>query len=461
MGKKRFNKKNAQTFSVVHRSHEDSLYYDNDASKHVLVPAAQKHSDRSGNQESRQPKVVNTQQLAEKLGSETVGKIRDNEGLAAQYGIFFDDSNYDYMQHLRPIGHSDGVFIEAKSTEKKNKNKLEDIIKDVMPSETKRKVAIDDTENIPVELQGFNPDMDARLREVMGALEDDAYVAEGDGSGEDEDLAALLQSGEVDDDEFYYGSDAEGDADYDEWDLDNYQDEYDAQYALDQYEELEDPYNEGELPADLALAAEGNVVSNAWMKDFMKFKREERQRPNTWDSDDDFASDVADEGANDEENEGADVVGELPLIQSKGRGKGKSKNKMRKKKGAMSDTSSFSMSSSALFRTEGLTLLDDRFEQMNRKYEQDDGDADEGYRAFDMSSERPDLEGMLDDFLDNYELEKGGRRLVKKDEENDHWKRAADSASNTKLAARRKKAASKKSALGSLGLSFGNLSLGS
>ena len=45
---------------------------------------------------------------------------------------------------------------------------------------------------------------------------------------------------------------------------------------------------------------------------------------------------------------------------------------MRKKKGAMTDTSSFSMSSSALFRTEGLTLLDDRYEQLNKKFEDDE-----------------------------------------------------------------------------------------
>ena len=37
-------------------------------------------------------------------------------GEAAKYGIFFDDRDYDYTQHLRPIGHEGGVYIEAGET---------------------------------------------------------------------------------------------------------------------------------------------------------------------------------------------------------------------------------------------------------------------------------------------------------------------------------------------------------
>src|SRR5699024_11084403 len=111
----------------------------------------------------------------------------------------------------------------------------------------------------------------------------------------------------------------------------------------------------------------------------------------------------------------------------------------------------------ANFRTEGLTLLDDRFEQLSKKMEQDDDDEEREYKPFDLKDERPDLEDMLDDFLENYELQSGGRKLAKKDQERKQLKEAADSVSKGKAAARRKK--EKKDPLGSLGSSFSNLKM--
>ncbi|KAF3990874.1 hypothetical protein FT663_01893 [Candidozyma haemuli var. vulneris] len=451
MPRKRFDKKNAQTFSVVHRSHEDALYFDNDASKHVLIPAAQRAQAASGTLSQLKARkagkqTYSTQELESTLGKEAMNAMRANEGLAAQYGIFFDDSNYDYMQHLRPIGGGggDSVFIEAKKPKEESKKSIESLIKDVLPSEQTRKVAFDDEENIPAELLGFNPEMDPRLREVMEALEDEAYVAEaGEGEVEDADFLDLLQSGEVDDEEDFY-DDYEGD----DWDLDNYQDEFDDEaYDSEHLEELDIPYNEGEAPEEVIEAAVP-AVSNAWERDFMKFKKETKNAVNEWDSDNEF-----------EDEEEDDVVGELPSINTAATGKKKSKNKLRKKMGAMTDTSSFSMSSSALFRTEGLTLLDDRYEQLNKKFEEEDPYMKE-QEDFDMSKERPDFEDMLDDFLDNYELDRGGRKLVKKDREHESIKAAADAASKSKLAARRKKEKdSNGSALDKLGGSFGKMKI--
>lgn len=439
MPRKRFDKKNAQTFSVVHRSHEDLLYFDNDASKHVLVPAAQRAQAQGTLSQLKARKSgkqsYSTQELEDTLGKDAVQAMRANEGLAAQYGIYFDDSQYDYMQHLKPIGGGgDSVFIEAKNKEKP-KELIEALIKDVLPSETKRKVAFDDEENIPEELRGFQPHMDPRLREVLEALEDEAYVAEaGEGEVEDADFLDLLQSGEVaDEDDFY------DEYDGDDWDLDEFED-YEGEYDEEEVvEELENPYNEGEAPEDVEAAVP--AVSSGWEKDFMKFKKETKNAVNEWDSDNEF-----------EEEEEEDVVGELPQI---GSGKKKLKNKMRKKMGAMTDTSSFSMSSSALFRTEGLTLLDDRYEQLNRKFEEEDPYMEE-HQAFDMANERPDFEDMLDDFLDNYELDRGGRKLVKKDQEHETLKAAADSVSKGKLAARRKR---EKNSMDKLGGAFGNMKI--
>lgn len=434
---KRFEKKVAQTFNVVHRSHEDSLYFDNDASKHVLVPAKERQKTITRSSRKDQPKILNTTELEESLTREEIASIRENEGLAAQYGIFFDDSKYDYMQHLKPIGqNANAVFIAKKDEEKPEKKNIEDIIKDALPSEKTRRVTHDTFENIPRELQGFNPNMDPRLREVLEALEDEAYV-EGEAVEGPDMFSDLLQSGEVEDEEdFYEGSD------YDEWDMDNYDDEYD-QYDLDyepQEVELINPYGDGEAPEEEFGATEtGNIVSNAWEQDFKKFRNTTRNGANEWDSDDDFE----DETEAKEEN---DTVGELPAI-----GKKKPKNKVRKKMGAMTDTSAFSMTSSALFRSEGLTLLDDRYEQLAKKFEEED--EEEEPQEFNMKEERQDLEGMLDDFLDNYELERGGRKLVKKDTTLHAIRDAADSVSKSKLAARRKK----ENSVAGLGGSFGNL----
>ena len=39
---RRFNKKTATTFNVVHRAHDDARFYDDEASEHVLVPQSTK-----------------------------------------------------------------------------------------------------------------------------------------------------------------------------------------------------------------------------------------------------------------------------------------------------------------------------------------------------------------------------------------------------------------------------------
>lgn len=458
--RRRFDKKSAQTFSIVNRAHDDSRYFDEDALQHVLVPVGKSKKNEKVPQltnESAKKRIYSTEELMSKLKPEEVQAVRANEGLAAQYGVYFDDSKYDYMQHLKPIGkNQDAVFIEANEKKEKPKMKVEDLFKDQLPSESKRHVEYDAYENIPEEFRGLNPDLDPRLREILEALEDEAYLIDQEkkkneeAEMDDDDIfATLLQSGEVEDeDDFYYGSDADQyyddyDENYDEWDLDNYEDEYNAKYESDNFEEPEHAYNEGEAPEELEAAIkddeiEAPVLNTGWEKDFMKFKAQLKNKPNDWDSDDEF------------EDEEDDVLAELPVNDKK-----VSKTKLRKKKGAMTDTTSFSMSSSALFRTEGLTLLDDRYEQLSKKFEKED---DDQYEEFDMSKERGDLEGMLDDFLDNYELESGGRKLVKKDEEHKRLQEAADSVSKGKAAARRRKM-KQSSALDKLGGSFGNMKI--
>jgi len=133
-------------------------------------------------------KVKKLDDLASELGSD-VGNIRENEGEAANYGIYYDDTEYDYMQHMRDIGAGGGesYFVEAPAPKNKGKAKqtLEDALReasledkagplldeDILPSKNLRKVTYQAQQDVPDALAGFQPDMDPRLREVLEALE--------------------------------------------------------------------------------------------------------------------------------------------------------------------------------------------------------------------------------------------------------------------------------------------------
>lgn len=86
---KRFSKKNAQKYVVVHRPHDDPQYYDADANEHILVPV-----DTPGQKPSSRTNA---------LLEEKPSRARDHVGEAAIYGINFDDSKYDYTQHLNRL----------------------------------------------------------------------------------------------------------------------------------------------------------------------------------------------------------------------------------------------------------------------------------------------------------------------------------------------------------------------
>jgi protein LTV1 len=111
----------------------------------------------------------------------------------------------------------------------------------------------------------------------------------------------------------------------------------------------------------------------------------------------------------------------------------------KKRKGAMTSTSGYSMSSSALHRTEGLTLLDQRFDKIEEEYADDgfgndfpeDDDASmvsgmskmskmsgmsgmSGWSSSEAPPLRGDFDSIMDDFLGNHHtLGKSGRRVKK------------------------------------------------
>ncbi|CAI2173100.1 1579_t:CDS:2 [Funneliformis geosporum] len=201
MGKKPFiDRKNARHFHLVHRSQKDPLISDHEASSRVLVEVVPTNLRGKIKQiENNDIDDIDDQQIKD----ETESRV----GKAALYGIHFDDTEYDYLQHLKPIGESEGgaVFIEAPKREKREKKKggnIElkkgddemDVNKDAssttkkdrkvrillpeeaLPSKEELPVGLLNQSAIPEDIQGFLPDMDPRLRETLEALEDDAYV---------------------------------------------------------------------------------------------------------------------------------------------------------------------------------------------------------------------------------------------------------------------------------------------
>jgi protein LTV1 len=222
--------------------------------------------------------------------------VRANEGEAALYDIFYDDTEYDYMQHLRPTGAQEAVFIPAPRTQKPQSKTGIDFVpdKEALPTEAAAERPYSEIMGIPDKPYGLQPDMDPKLREVLEALEDEAYV---DGDENTEDFfSGLVGSGERDEDE--------------EW------------------EDEEDGDREPE-------------IASGWQQEMAKFKKSRSG------SDDGFDEEDEDFGS-----EGGDTIAELQAASLR-----------RPRRKAVSNVGSgVSMSSSAMFRNEGLRTLDDRFD---------------------------------------------------------------------------------------------------
>lgn len=354
----------------------------------------------------------------------TVGKnMRDNEGEAAGYGILYDDSAYDYMQHLKPVGEDgfDSVLLSAPrgsgvasgmkgpKTKSKGKEKAVDdmfqLPHEVLPSKYEMSVADvrESQQAVPTELQGLQPDMDPHLRQVLEALDDDAFVDEEEGDVFDE----LLESGEA------YYSDEHEDFEFAEWGL------------TDDGKPIDPAVAQKDEDDDDAKTENGE---ESWEDRFRAFKaaggRPAPVSNGGWDSD---------EGAKVDGSEAADTIGSLSSQFKDMLVRG---GKKRKGKRGPSDASGMSMSSASVYRNSGLRNLDDRFDAIEREYELDDdddewlGDDDDdnvsmapSYMSsasrvsmfssaarpdFDGEApplvEREDFDAIMDDFLENYEV---------------------------------------------------------
>ncbi|KAI1424386.1 Low temperature viability protein [Xylaria sp. FL1777] len=406
------NKKTAQHFTLVHRPQNDPLIHDAEAPSMVLNP--------TNNLNASKGKKLND--LASELSSDDVAHMRANEGEAANYGVYYDDTEYDYMQHLRDLGSSgagDVVFVEAETEQNKGKGKhkqsLEDAIRqlDIEDEERKKRELFDDSflpsqnlqhvtyqaqQNIPDAIAGFQPDMDPRLREVLEALEDEAYVDD-----EDDGLFQELAK--------------------DGRELDEIEFEDDEGWETDDTAKPRKEYNDDAEVPDLVPVAgaagedgtttgeEADVVKNEnWLEDFQKFKKNQKTggRP---------AAGVAPSHS--------DMQSSILSTTTNG-------GRRKKRKGALTSQSGYSMTSSSLVRTEQLSLLDARFEILEQKqynpehddyeWDGDEDDDDDDTKSTTMSAMstassvtgplRSDFDSILDDFLGEYSMH--GKKAVKK-----------------------------------------------
>lgn len=381
--KKWIDKKSATHFTLVHRPQNDPLIHDASASSMVLNPTVLPNSN----------KTKKLDDLASELGVDAEN-IRDNEGEAANHGIYYDDSEYDYMQHMRDLGagSGDAHFVESNAPKGKGKEKfpLEDALRqvsledrakpiildeDILPSKNLRKVTFEAQQNVPDALAGFQPDMDPRLREVLEALEDEEYV------DDDEEVFGklALDGEEVDEREFE-------EADWDEDDEGGWESDHTAKPTKE--------YKDGpELGADLAADTREDHGDGEWMANFKKFQKDQKSKP---------------------------APGMLPPdLQSSLMTTTTNGGRKKRRKGALTNPSNYSMTSSSMFRTEGLTTLDARFEKIEEQYNEDLDDEESMSVASSIASTssvqgpmRGDFDGIMDDFLGNYTT--SGKKHIKK-----------------------------------------------
>jgi protein LTV1 len=355
-----------------------------------------------------QSKIKHRGDLEEEFGF----KVRANEGEAANHGIFYDDTEYDYMQHMRDLGSStESHFIEASASAKtkKGKTKLEDALQnldlqsesgvvshassvasnaqsvfaeDMLPSEFVRPRTYQDQQDVPDAIAGFQPDMDPRLREVLEALDDEAYV------DDDEDVFEALAENaqEVPQDEWTQAQWEEFQADDDDgWESDRTIKAGDG-LAIEAI-----PDSEGGVPLPQSEPPDDTHGDGDWLAEFSKFKK-------------DAKSSTAQQKRLDLQS--SVLTGASSLAGGR----------KKKRKGALTSTSNYSMTSSVLARTEGQSILDARFDKIEEEYADDEAGDDAASMfsgvsgmtgASKASSQAPqlvrsDFSAIMGEFLENH-----------------------------------------------------------
>ena len=233
----------------------------------------------------------------------------------------------------------------------------------VLPSSTELSYqkAIESTRAIPTELTGFRPDMDPHLRQVLEALEDDAFVEVddedelfgGSGGAKGEDwIGELLGGGERGEDE----GDLEDDFEFREEGIeDDGRPSWIAPHLRQQGDEDEE--DDEDKPEE------------TWQDRFQAFKASGGlARPS---SPPPQAAAGGLDGEEQDEDAGSERADTLASLRSFAPTVNGAKNRRRKggSRAGGSQASGYSMSSSSMFRNKGLTVLDERFEKVSHRVE--------------------------------------------------------------------------------------------
>ena len=346
------------------------------------------------------------------------------------------------MQHIRGFnsGTGDGESIFVKAAPKrdgkgKSKMTLEEALRntslgeasrdtrnlnggfpsldeDLLPSQYLKKTTYQDQQDIPDALAGFKPDMDPRLREVLEALDDEAYVDD-----EEEIFGEIAKDGkEVSLAEFEDTDLLEDGTDDAGWETDETE-KPTKEYKIENIASSLKPDDTdmltengldrdnlgGMAPPPLPNGAEESMDDTKdhgdgdWMREFSKYKHDKKAR---------------------EKRLGAEIPGSSVIT-----GTSMISGRRKKRKGAKTSSTSYSMTSSSLARTEGLTLLDARFDKIEEKYAEDEMDMDDDNASIITGSSlassqapqlttRSDFDRIMDDFLGGYSM--SGKKRVKK-----------------------------------------------
>ncbi|KAG1406037.1 hypothetical protein G6F60_003204 [Rhizopus arrhizus] len=269
MGKKPFlDKKASKHYHVVHRSQKDPLINDSEAPDRVLQEVLPLNQLKNKTQEE----IDRVKAKPKKL---TQDEIDQRIGQAALYGIYYDDSEYDYTQHLKPIGAVDAVFLEAPTVKKEKPKTMEESIfkedqpkknpnlfelpSDVLPSNVEMSVGV---MNQSTGLDnGLQPDMDPRLREVLEALSDEEYIDEALDDDFFEDLNAEGEAYDpAEDEEVYEDSEEE---EHDEENEENY--DWEAAFKKFKLSQQGGGGSDDEFEEDRQSRATGFSVSSSAM----------------------------------------------------------------------------------------------------------------------------------------------------------------------------------------------------
>ena len=238
MGKSKpfIDRKSAKHFHLVHRSLRDPLSYEVESSERVLqefvphnlrdkVQIAVGGEPVSDSEDEIRPKNKAEISRVSPVEAEKKQETENEDlGVAARYGIFFDDQNeYNYMQHLKEVGRSpSAVLLEAPTSKSKPSKKLDKdaFLKDeetpapeLIDAGKKKSVRFALPEDVMASKQEITQDqmyamvdgdqqqliLDPDVIEIMQALEDEAYQ----GDFGDEFVQELNEECSEDDQEWY------------------------------------------------------------------------------------------------------------------------------------------------------------------------------------------------------------------------------------------------------------------